>query len=448
MYPVPHPVPSYWLSEPHKLHDVRSTPDLPPRTDVLIIGSGMAGIMTAYHFLEGSSSPNSESPSVVLLEARELCSGATARNGGHCKIKTNTLAGLIGSRNLEDIDELQAYVMGVMDDIKHIVEKEELDCQLELRRSFDVQTDAEDSKRLKKLFDDSRAKGARWTKDTSFIDERYAEQITSIKGATSAFSVPACSFWPYKFATLLVERLLERYPGKLNVQTNTLVKSVKQQENGTNLVTTARGDIAAAKVVFATNAYTAGLLPQFENVIVPVRGMATHIVPSKPVRPHLTQTYNIDFGADKGVDYLNPRPDGSIVVGGGGWHFKSDCKSWFNNFDDSARFSDDVEQHWKGYMQRTFHGWDDSNAVSDATWVGIMGNTPDGWSHVGRVPGTKSQWILAGFNGGGMALIFTAAKAVAKMVREDCDFAQVRKEFGIPALFGTSTERLEKGFGE
>lgn len=45
-----------------------------------------------------------------------------------------------------------------------------------------------------------------------------------------------------------------------------------------------------------------------------------------------------------------------------------------------------------------------------------MGSTPDALPHAGKVPGSKNQWILAGFNGIGMFQIFTMAQAVAKMV--------------------------------
>ncbi|KAF1844645.1 FAD dependent oxidoreductase [Cucurbitaria berberidis CBS 394.84] len=452
--PVPDPVLSYWLSQPHKYSNVRSTSSLPASCDIAIIGSGMAGIVTAYHILKGS--PRDKIPNVVILEARELCSGATARNGGHTKVKTATLANLDpGFRT-----EFQKYVLDVIDALKRIVDEEDLDCEFELRRSFDVFCDGGEAREMKRVYDDAVRQGEGWTKHVTCLDERRAEQVTSIKGAKVAFSVPAASLWPYKFVTQLVERLVERYPDSVNVQTNTAVQKVEPEEGGSsndggvNLLTTSRGVLRAKKVVFATNAYTAGLLPLFKEVIVPIKGMASHHhVPSgKQVHPHLNQTYNIHFAPDSqgatGVDYLNPRPDGGIVVGGGNWLYKTDRAVWYDNFDDSKRFSERVEGHWSDYMQSTFLGWEESKAETDHIWVGIMGVTPDGLPHVGRVPQHRgvggSQWVLAGFNGGGMALIGTAAKAVAKMVLEDKDFDDVEGEFGLLRGFKTGGERLKK----
>ena len=71
--------------------------------------------------------------------------------------------------------------------------------------------------------------------------------------------------------------------------------------------------------------------------------------------------------------------------------------------------------------------------------TGIMGYTWDRMPHVGRVPGRENEWMLAGFNGGGMAMIFTTAEAVARMVVDGCSF----EETGLPSIFKTSKERVE-----
>jgi glycine/D-amino acid oxidase-like deaminating enzyme len=121
-----------------------------------------------------------------------------------------------------------------------------------------------------------------------------------------------------------------------------------------------------------------------------------------------------------------------------------------------------VERYWREeYMQKSFLGWGDSGAEADCIWVGIQGYTADGKAHIGRVPSLKGeaelvtegeeggmkkqQWMLAGFNGGGMAQIALAARAVAKMVVCDLEFEDVRGEFGLVEGCGTSLERLKGG---
>jgi len=76
-FPVPNSTLPYWRTELHEIDGHRSSETLPEECDVLIIGAGLSGVSTAYHLLDNNPSP----PSIVLLEAREICSGATGRNG-------------------------------------------------------------------------------------------------------------------------------------------------------------------------------------------------------------------------------------------------------------------------------------------------------------------------------------------------------------------------------
>lgn len=75
--PVPDSTKSFWRTEPHALDSHRSTVDLPAESDIVIIGAGFAGAALAYYIFKDDPQP----PSVTILEAREACSGASARNG-------------------------------------------------------------------------------------------------------------------------------------------------------------------------------------------------------------------------------------------------------------------------------------------------------------------------------------------------------------------------------
>lgn len=78
--PVPNGMTSFWRTEPHFLDSHRSTETLPQECDIVVIGAGYAGASVVYHSLD-QVSPRSKPPSIVILEARQACSGATGRNG-------------------------------------------------------------------------------------------------------------------------------------------------------------------------------------------------------------------------------------------------------------------------------------------------------------------------------------------------------------------------------
>ena len=75
----------FWRTELHELDTFRSTEALPSECDILVIGAGYAGVSTLFHLLESKNAPDPSK--IVMLEAREACSGASGRNGEsglHC----------------------------------------------------------------------------------------------------------------------------------------------------------------------------------------------------------------------------------------------------------------------------------------------------------------------------------------------------------------------------
>ena len=69
----------------------------------------------------------------------------------------------------------------------------------------------------------------------------------------------------------------------------------------------------------------------------------------------------------------------------------------------------------------------------------VSGYTSDGQPHVGEVPDNPRQYIVAGFCGHGMPVIFLAAKGVAQMLRRGWTYEQT----GLPRSYKTSKARLE-----
>jgi len=80
MLPVANATTPYWRTQLHPIDEHRSSHDLPTGCDIVIIGAGLAGVSTAYH-LSAAAGSGAEVPSIVMLEARQVCSGATGRNG-------------------------------------------------------------------------------------------------------------------------------------------------------------------------------------------------------------------------------------------------------------------------------------------------------------------------------------------------------------------------------
>lgn len=80
-FPVANSVLSYWRKQLAPIDAHRSTTDLITEADIVIIGAGYSGASIVHHLLEECSHVKRPIPSILILEAREACSGATGRNG-------------------------------------------------------------------------------------------------------------------------------------------------------------------------------------------------------------------------------------------------------------------------------------------------------------------------------------------------------------------------------
>lgn len=244
--------------------------------------------------------------------------------------------------------------------------------------------------------------------------------------------------WPFKFLMHLTRQLLT---AGVNVQAHTPVTSVTPDPSGDGsfIVETPRGKIRAGKVIHANNAYVSALLPEYSKNIIPCKGICCRItVPEGTTAPLLNNSY-ITRTKDNTLSYFIPRHDGSIIVGGAASVFRPFKEQWYDNVDDSVLI-DSAKDYYEDYMQRTYRGWEDTGAKVSNIWTGVMGYSYDSNPHIGKVPSKDGQFIVAGFNGHGMPVIWLAAKELARMVSQGTQFEETK----LPRLFQTSQFRIDR----
>lgn len=81
LLPVENPTHPFWRTELDELDDLRTTPELPQQSDIVIFGAGYAGVTLAYYLSKLLGERNQSCPAITILEARQVCAGATGRNG-------------------------------------------------------------------------------------------------------------------------------------------------------------------------------------------------------------------------------------------------------------------------------------------------------------------------------------------------------------------------------
>lgn len=75
--PVENPTRSFWMYPPSPI--AQHCSDLPQHADIVVIGSGITGTAFARTLLDQARAGGERLPVLLMLEARDACSGATGR---------------------------------------------------------------------------------------------------------------------------------------------------------------------------------------------------------------------------------------------------------------------------------------------------------------------------------------------------------------------------------
>ncbi|KAI0525476.1 FAD dependent oxidoreductase [Xylaria bambusicola] len=437
--PTPNSTHSYWHRDPSKkLLNHHTTEDLPSTADVIVVGSGLSGAFATRELVAGGRS-------VVMLEAREACWGATGRNGGHCQ------PNVWGTT-----EELARFELATFNMVKDLITQHNVPCDWKVVggiRAIYTEDVLEAAKqqieRLQKYPD---------LKDKAFLITEIAELAAQhVPDAIGAILQPnAAKLWPYKLVAWILETLVSEHDAAaFNLQTNTPVTNLER--DGTSWVAhTPRGTTRAREVLLTTNAYTSYLLPGLTDVILPVRGQVCALEPPQGAvqLPHsyvwtdASDQYLIHRGLD---DTQVGVPDRSLVLGGERFAVPEGEEGISRDDAINPIISRALHSSLSKAIKLLPGGEPEKKELRAAyEWTGIMGYSRDSHPFVGRVPAsflaegesetsaTDGLWISAAFTGHGMPVAPRCGIAVAEMM--------LGKEGGvdIPAAWVPSDERIAR----
>jgi glycine/D-amino acid oxidase-like deaminating enzyme len=387
------------------LWDATATPafTLPELTGALraravVIGGGYTGLSTALHLCESGID-------VVVLEARELCEGASGLNGGQ------VIAGLkhdpdmleqmfgeqVGARLVETVAAGPDLVFG-------LVAKYQIDC--EAHRSGWIQ--AATSQSAFAAFDERVRQWRRRGAPVQLLDR---QQVSRLLG-----SERYCGGWldarggtvqPRSFQLGLAQ-VVRRLGGRIFVRS----PAVRLERAGDAWrVLTPHGEVTAASAVLATNAYSGGLVDTLRRsvVAVPSLQVATEPLPSDlgdtilPQRQAVSDTWHL-------LRYFRRSADGRLVMGSRG------------SFGSVPGVT--AARHHYRAVQEIFpqlHG-----VRYQYHWGGLVAMTGDHLPHLHEIaPG-----LLAGlgYNGRGVAMATVMGSLLARRIR-----GEPLAQLGFPA---------------
>ncbi|KAH8696170.1 FAD dependent oxidoreductase [Talaromyces proteolyticus] len=463
--PVPNPTVSAWQEPAHPIATTQSK-SLPQLVDFAIIGSGITGCSAAKTILECDLGRVKK---VTVFEARSLTTGATSRNGGfllsHAPQFYGRFADAFGA---EAAKQIAIFCDRTLEEIIQIAKAENLDKVSEIREVTMVATYedeegfAEASRSVRMYEEAVPAPREKYV----IIDGETAKNEYHFKKSKGALVVKSHVCWPYRLITNLLQLLLERYPERFTVETQTAVTSITVFQDSNieypYVLATPRGTVRAAKVFHCVNGFTGHLLPKLRGPLFPTRlSMSTQKPgPQWENRPfswlfHSKQSWDPNTTlVEQGLYWMQQNAETGDLFLGGDLQRLDD----FIASDDSVISADSAGNLTTLLPKRIFNeGWTNpitneslySSTALHRVWSGIIGMTADQVPIVGSVPTSvsgrnidKGEWIAAGFNGYGMCQAWLSGQAIARMA-----LGEPKPEW-LPDVYLSTEKRLtDKAMG-
>ncbi|KAL5594906.1 hypothetical protein FOVSG1_008595 [Fusarium oxysporum f. sp. vasinfectum] len=406
-YPSSNGTVPFWHSEPHPRADHQS--EWPSNiADVAVIGAGLTGMNLVRTLLKKKPGIR-----IVLLDARSLCSGATGRNGGHCKTMTFAMwEERKHSFGIEEAVRISAFEHAHLEAMANAIREDGIDCDLVLTQGIEAYYDQKDFEKAVVGLEDMRAHAPHLAdKHTIHTDRSYLRDVLKLSSrAVGAIAIPAASMWPYKWITGVLGPLIDQ--NKINVQTHTPVTSIiDQPQDEYATVVTSRGTVRAKHVIHATNAWLGRLLPELRPFISPVRGNVLSYAPTPGGKSPLGLGSDYSIWLRYGIkdyDYLIQRKDGRAIVGRANTGRKA--------VGDDSETDLSPMSHLRGFPHEALVAPDaDAATKVSHVWSGILAFSQDGIPFAGRLPflGRSHQWVCGGYHATGMIKAFLTSQAVA-----------------------------------
>ena len=416
---------------------------VPKTTKYLVIGSGLSGSLTAWSLIDSGVSGHD----IVILEAREAVSGASGRNAGH--VRPDAFRGFSAYAKVHGGEQAKKIIKNeklVFEKLDAFVRERHVDCAFNSTTTFDVCLSSEFAAYEKESLETYKAAGGD-VSHVKFFEGSEAESRTRVKETVAAYEWPAGSSHPAKLTQWVLSEVVSK---GVRLWTHCPATSVSKiptsgaPKSALWEVSTPRGTVASETVVHCTNAYASYLLPQLSNFVTPSRAQANSFVPSACLsgsNAH-SDTMSLRYSLHHFFSFIQRREDGVVVFGvsRGNPEWSQETTESIVTFDDTVYNDEVAATSAKAFttifpeerVKQKRHG-----EGADHHWSGTIAMTPDSVPMVGEID--DGQWICAGFNGHGMARIWTCAPGLVKLMSGESWSAT-----GLPECFEFSKERIER----
>lgn len=374
----------YWQDEPYV---PRAPLDGDVECAVCVVGGGIGGIATAWHLA-------ARGIRAVVVEAREVASGATGRNGGFFIAGAAPMYDEMRDRWGRE-RALRVY-RATLDGQRAMLA---VAGEVGARAHFDVVG------MLRLAVDEDEAAGvarhhAALAEDGlpgELVAERDLPAAVRRPGRAGLYTAHDGGVHPARWLRALAAAVAER---GATIHENTRVLSPPQRLDGGVAVRTEHGTVHCEHAVVAVDGGLATLVPG-----VPVRTRRLNMVATAPAERRLP----FPLYAREGREYAQQLPNGRVTLGG------------FSDVDGDASYTDREELSVPAQERLDAYLCDELGVTAPVThrWAGLVGYADDPLPVCGPVPGSGGRVLaLGGYNGTGHVQGFVAARIVSELIAD------------------------------
>jgi len=359
------------------------------KTDVLILGGGISGALTAHYLVQ-------EGIDCVLIDARTIGLGSTCASTSlllyeidvalHQLIK---IAGIKTAVRAYKLSELAVLKLGKLAEKVRAVD-------FEFKKSLYSAAYKKDTQFLKDEFNTRKKYGF----DVRYFDENIVFDEFGFDSYGGILSGIAATVDSYSFTHQLLQYSLKR---GLSVFDRTEAISIKHNRSGINIKTSGKNLIRAKKIVYATG------YEVIDFIAKPiVKLTSTYAVASESFNEPQKFGKNdiVTWNTAKPYLYMRTTNDNRFVIGGRDEEFFSHIKRDNLIPTKTKQLQNDFRKMFPSIPFKPEFGW-----------AGIFGSTKDGLPYIGRYKNLSNSYFALGFGGNGITFSQVAGQIITALIK-------------------------------
>lgn len=377
----------YWLINsglPYKYPKLEAS----IKTDVVIIGGGISGSLTAYYLANAGVKS-------IVVDARTIGLGSTCASTAllqyELDIPLSELTNLIGWNVAERSYKLCSDVIDTLKDISKTLKFDHFQNQESLYFAA--------YKKDQRLIAAEYASRKKAGFDVKLLDENDIKKKFGFDAPSAILSTQGATTDAY----LLTHALLQYGISKgLEVYDRTEVNKIDYNKNGVVLTTTNGNSIIATKIVNATGYEVTEFI---DKDIVKLN--STFAMASEHLSPGTLPWKNKSLLWNTADPYLYMRlsDDNRIILGGRDEPFYNPQKR------------DKLIKSKTALLTKDFHRlFPDVNFITEFSWAGTFGSTKDALPYIGTYSKTPHTYYALGFGGNGITFSVIAAEIICDLI--------------------------------